>query len=56
MFEIRERGSKAKGVSTVVNRAPSRYGAVDTSRREQEEYGGGDEGEGRPLLEGNRIT
>jgi len=56
MFEIREKRSNAKGVGTVVNGAPSRYGAVDTSRREQGEYGSGDEGEGRPLLEGNRTT
>ncbi|RPB21535.1 hypothetical protein L211DRAFT_889740 [Terfezia boudieri ATCC MYA-4762] len=56
MFGIQERRSKAKGMGTVVNGAPSRYGAVDTSRREQGEYGNGDEEEERPLLEGNRMT
>jgi len=53
MFEIRERRSNAKGV---VNGAPSRYGAVDSSRREQGEYGSGEEGEERPLLGGSRMT
>ncbi|KAF8430474.1 hypothetical protein BGX38DRAFT_1251892 [Terfezia claveryi] len=56
MFDIQERRSKAKGVGAVVNGALSGYGAVDTSRRQQGEYGNGDEEEERPLLEGNRMT
>ncbi|KAF8417967.1 hypothetical protein EV426DRAFT_351371 [Tirmania nivea] len=54
MFEIRDRRSKAKGVGAVVNGAASRYGAINSSRREQGGYGSGDGGEERPLLEGNR--
>ena len=52
MFEIRDKRSKAKAVGVVVNGALSGYGAVGHS--EQSEYGSGDEGEGRPLLGGNR--
>ena len=56
MCVIFERRSRGKTTGAVANGAPSRYGAVDSSHREQGEYGSGDEGADRPLLAGNTRT
>lgn len=55
MFEAKERKEKAKGVGSVVNGAPSRYGAIESARRENGEDLSGDEAEETSLLGNRRL-